>query len=74
MDIEKYKAELEAAIYEGPDGRFYIGGMVVEKVLLEAQNQALHIHGVGCMFYCQRWDVTGSKRCEKQCEVCKPDY
>jgi predicted small secreted protein len=46
MDIEKYKAELEAAIYEGSDGRFYIGGNVIDKVLKEVQSQALHIHGV----------------------------
>lgn len=41
---------------------------------LEELEQALSMSGVGCMFYCQRGDVTGSKRCEKQCEVCKPDY
>ncbi len=35
MNIEKYKAELEAAIYEGPIGGFHIGGKVVEKVFSE---------------------------------------
>ena len=45
MDIEKYKAELEASIYESPDGRFHIGGKEIEKVLNEVQSQALHIHG-----------------------------
>ena len=34
MDISKYKEELESAIYE-VDGKFYIGGKVVEKVLMD---------------------------------------
>ena len=38
------------------------------------QSQSLSMSVVGYMFYCQRGDVTGSKRCEKQCEVCNPDY
>jgi len=40
----------------------------------DQRNKALSMSGVGGMFYCQRGDVTGSKRCENQCEVCKPDY
>ena len=47
MDIEKYKAELEDAIYEGANGRFYIGGKVIEKVLKEVHTQALRIDVVG---------------------------
>ena len=35
MDIEKYKAELEAAIYEGPTGAFHIGGKSVEEVFMK---------------------------------------
>ncbi len=46
MDIEKYKTELETAIYEGADGRFYIGGKAIEKVLKEAVTEALRIHDV----------------------------
>ena len=46
MDIEKYKKELEAAIYEGVDEKLYIGGKVVKKVLNEAVNEALRIHDV----------------------------
>jgi hypothetical protein len=46
MDTEKYKKELETAIYEGVDKKLYIGGKVVEKVLKEAVNEALRIHAV----------------------------
>jgi hypothetical protein len=35
MNIKKYKEELEAAIYEGADGKLYIGEKAVENVLKE---------------------------------------
>lgn len=41
----------------------------IQDSLVEALHKALSMSGVGCMFYCQRGDVTGSKRCEKQCEA-----
>ena len=46
METEKYKAELEQAIYEGVDGKFFIGEKTVEKVLKEAVTEALRIHDV----------------------------
>ena len=50
MDTEKYKKELETAIYEGVDKKLYIGGKVVEKVLKEAVDEALRIHAVSGSF------------------------
>jgi hypothetical protein len=76
MDIEKYKAELEAAIYEGSDGRFYIGGNVIDKVLKEVQSQALRIHDVVGRseqlkaFNCVNFE-DGHGICETQCDYCK---
>ena len=41
VNIEKYKAELEAAIYEGADEKFYIGGKAIEKVFNNVIKEAL---------------------------------
>ncbi len=57
MDIEKYKAELEEAIYEGSDGRFYIGGKVIEKVLKEVQTQALGKSDVRTSCFRECWEM-----------------
>ena len=43
MNIEKYKIELESAIYEGTDGKFFIGGKIVEKVLNDYHNEQLNL-------------------------------
>lgn len=43
MNIDKYKAELESAIYEGVDGKFYIGGVIVEKVLKDYYGEKLKL-------------------------------
>jgi hypothetical protein len=76
MEIEKYKAELEAAIYEGPDGRFYIGGKVIEKVLLEVKNQFLNINdAVGFICPCcgsnktYKTDAIHCNRCAVTTEI-----
>lgn len=64
--------------YKENERRFHCGHFDQKQIAYsawsEAYRQALSMSGVGCMFYCQRGDVTGSKRCDKQCEVCKPDY
>ena len=43
MNIEKYKIELESAIYEGADGEMFIGGKMVEKVLNDYHNDQLNL-------------------------------
>jgi len=43
MNIEKYKIELESAIYEGADGKFFIGGKMIEKVLNDYHNEQLNL-------------------------------
>lgn len=55
MEIKKFKAELEEAIYEGPDGRFFIGERVVQRVLTQAGKQALIKSGVIKPFGCE-WE------------------
>jgi hypothetical protein len=57
MSIDKYKIELESAIYEGADGKFFIGGKIVEKVLNDYHNEQLNLPHViksvcgDCLYY-----------------------
>ena len=46
MNIEKYKIELESAIYEGADGEMFIGGKMVEKVLNDYHKEQLNLSSV----------------------------
>ena len=68
MDIEKYKIELESAIYEGADGEMFIGGKMVEKVLNDYHKEQLNLSS------CTIHDVNTYAKLRKALETIRDAY